>query len=158
MSRDSFPSTLANEDATLAERVVTLAAVTQTLTKEEHANRLLVINAVATTDTKTITLPKATGSGDKYEIINNAVQTQSVVIAALGADVLAGIARMFGETATTADVFHTTATSDKYTFNITTTGGLRGDRAEFVDYAAGTWLCQIVGTGSGTVATGFTAT
>jgi hypothetical protein len=158
MSRDSFPNTLANEDATLAERVVTLSAVTQTLTKEAHANRLLVINAVAATDLKTITLPKASGSGDKYEILNNAIQTQSIVIAALGADVLSGTAFVLSETTTNTDVFHTSATSDKYTFNITTTGGLRGDRTELVDFAAGTWLVKILGNGSGTLATGFAAT
>jgi hypothetical protein len=55
-------------------------------------------------------------------------------------------------------VFHTSATSDKYTFNITTTGGLRGDRTELVDFAAGTWLVKILANGSGTLATGFAAT
>jgi len=138
--------------------IASTAATTLNLNTQDHAGRTVVQNAVVVTAAKTFQLPKATGSGDRYEIINNAVQTQSLIIAALGADVLSGIARMFGETATTADVFHTTATSDKYTFNITTTGGLRGDRAEFVDVAEGTWLCQIVGTGSGTVATGFAAT
>ena len=84
--------------------------------------------------------------------------TQDLVIAALGTDVLSGTAFVRSETATSTDVFHTTETDDKYTFNNTTTGGLRGDRVWLVYFAAGTWLVRIEANGSGTLATGFAAT
>lgn len=158
MSRLSSKAGLANEAADLAERVVTLTAGSQSLTPEAHANRLLIVSSELTNAAQTKTLPKAVGSGNEYEIVNNAVLTQGLVIAALGADVLSGTAFVRSETATSTDVFHTTATDDKYTFNNTTTGGLRGDRVKLVDIAAGTWLVYIEANGSGTLATGFAAT
>lgn len=145
----------------LADNVVVDAATAATATSftpEAHANRIYVQNAVTVTGARTFTLPAATGSGNKYTYVNNAVQTQSIVIAALGADVMSGTAYVFSETTTNTDVFHTSATSDKYTFNVTTTGGLRGDRLEAVDIAAGTWLVKVLANGSGILATGFAAT
>jgi len=124
----------------------------------EHVNKLIIVEAEFTNAAQTFTLPKATGSGDTIDILNNIVQTQSFVVAALGLDILRGTAWVGSETATSSDVFHTTATSDKYTFNITTTGGLRGDRVQAWDVAAGVWQVQIIANGSGTLATGFTET
>ena len=158
MSRLSSPAGLANESATLNERVVTLTAGNASLTPQDHAGRILVISSELTDAAQTKTLPKAVGSGDMYEVWVNAVLTQDLVVAALGTDVLSGTARVRSETATSTDVFHTTATDDKYTFNNTTTGGLRGDRVKLIDYATGTWLVDIEANGSGTLATGFAAT
>jgi hypothetical protein len=138
--------------------IASTAATTLNLNPQDHAGRLVVQNGVVATSAKTFQLPKSTGGGDVYEIVNNAVQTQSLVVAALGADTMTGTAFVRGETATATDVFHTTATSDKYTFNITTTGGLRGDRIQCIDYKAGEWLVYVEGNGSGTLATGFAAT
>ena len=157
MSRQSSKAGLLFDSDTVSDRVVILPAATATLKKEDHANRRLVLDAVNAA-AATYTLPKATGSGDEYLIINNGVQTQSVVVAALGTDVMSGSAFGQSETAGTTDVFHTTATSDKYTFNVTTTGGLRGDRMRLIDYKAGTWLVHVEFCGSGTLATGFSET
>lgn len=160
MSRIS-PSIVGDDDAQLVDSAVinaSTAPTAVTLNAAEHANRLYVLNAVIITSTKTITLPKATGSGNKYSVLNNAVQTQSLVVAALGADVLSGTAMLLSETTTNTDVFHTSATSDKYTFNITTMGGLRGDLFEAWDIAAGTWLARVTGNGSGTMVSGWSAT
>lgn len=136
----------------------TTSPTTVNLNPQEHAGRLVVQDAVVITSAKTFQLPKAVGSGDEYELLNNAVQTQSLIVAALGADVLSGTAFVRSETAGSSDVFHTSASSDKYTFNITTTGGLRGDLVRLVDYKEGTWLVRIEANGSGTLATGFAAT
>lgn len=136
----------------------TTSPTTVSLNPQDHAGRLIVQDGIVITSAKTFQLPKAIGSGDVYEIINNAVQTQSLIVAALGADVMSGTAFVRGETATATDVFHTTASSDKYTFNITTMGGLRGDRFQAVDYKEGTWLVYVEANGSGTLATGFSAT
>jgi hypothetical protein len=159
MSRLSSPAGLANEPDTLNERVVRFTtAANRSLTPQDHANRVIVISAEFTNAAQTITLPPAKGTGDKYLILNNAVLTQDLVIAALGTDVFSGSAFVRSETAGSTDVFHTTATSDKYTFDNTTTGGLRGDRVELIDLAAGTWLVRIEANGSGTLATGFSQT
>jgi hypothetical protein len=123
-----------------------------------HAGRTLIVEAEFTNVAQTFTLPKSVGSGNSYRILNNAVLTQDMVVAALGTDILSGTAVVQGETATATDVFHTTATDDKYTFNNTTSGGLRGDIFEAIDLAAGTWLVRVWANGSGTLATGFAAT
>ena len=160
MSRLS--SGLANEAATLADRVVVRATEANvTLTPEEHANRLVVLN-LASTDGQTLALPKTTGSGDVYTIRNNVVQTQTITIAALGADVFSGTAHMVHTTAvaTSAEAFQTTASSDKLTWLGTdgTTGGKRGDEFEAVDIAAGTWLVRAKCFTTGAVATPFSET
>jgi hypothetical protein len=156
MSRIS-PSVIGQPDS-LDNVVVRLAtAANRSLEAGAHAGRLLVVEAEFTDAAMTFTLPKATGSGNQYKILNNAVLSQDFVVAALGTDVFSGTAVVQGETATATDVFHTTATDDKYTFNNTTTGGLRGDTVEAIDIAAGTWLVRVWANGSGTLATGFAA-
>jgi hypothetical protein len=164
MSRLS-PSIIGSGEAgSLGDKAVvnsSTAAAAVSLNAAEHANRLYVVNAVIITSSKTITLPKAVGSGDKYEILNNAVQTQSLIVAALGTDVFSGTATMVDSVAVAATevyVFQTTATSDKLTWNITTTGGLRGDWIECYDIAAGTWLVRALCNISGTPATPWSAT
>lgn len=162
MSRLSSPAGLANEASTVAERIVrktTTASVEFSFTPEEHAGRTFVLDAVVITDALTITLPKAIGGGDVYTVFNNAVQTQSIIVAALGADIMSGVAIGFSQTVAEAgDLFLTTATSDKITLNITTTGGLRGDYIQLTDYVPGTWLVRMHFSGSGTLATPFTET
>jgi len=67
----------------------------------------------------------------------------------------------FAVDSTGADVataFMTSATSDKVTLNITTTGGLGGDTVEAYDSASGVWTVRVFINGSGTLATPFAAT
>lgn len=139
-------------------RIVTSTATALSLTVTEHAERVVLINSNSTV-ANTFTLPAATGSGVKMTLINNIVQTQgTVVVAANGTDVLAGVARVYGTTAAEAEAFVASATSDKITLNLTTTGGLGGDIVEAWDSAANTWTVQVKCTGSGTLATPFSAT
>lgn len=164
MSRLSPSIIGTDEPSNLPDRVVVDAATAATgvtLNAADHANRLYVVNAVVLTSSKTITLPKAVGSGNKYEILNNAVQTQSLIVAANGTDVFSGTATMVDSVAVAAGeiyVFQTTATSDKLTWNITTTGGLRGDWIEAFDIASGTWLVRALCNISGVPATPWSAT
>jgi len=162
MSRQSSPAGLANEAATLGERLIVVATEAAiSLTPEDHAGRIVVLN-LASTDGQVLTLPKSTGSGDKYTVLNNVVQTQTIEIEALGADVITGSADMVHTTAvaTSAEAFQTTATSDKLQWLGTdgTTGGKRGDRFEAWDIAAGTWLVKVTCFTTGAVATPFSAT
>ncbi len=163
MSRQSSKAGLQNEGAAaLAEvAVVRSTEADVKLTPQDHAGRVLVLN-LASTNGQTITLPKSTGSGDKYEVRNNVAQTQTITIAALGTDVFAGVARMVHTTAvaTSAESFLTTASSDKMQWLGTdgTTGGKRGDSFEAIDIAAGTWLVKVECFTTGAVATPFSQT
>jgi hypothetical protein len=142
-------------------RFVTVTAATTALsmTLTTHGEKIVLINS-NTTVANTFTLPAATGSGAKFDIRNNVAQTQgTVVIAALTTDVFKGIAYGMDTTAAAdAIAFLTTATSDKVTLNLTTTGGLGHDRVEAWDVAAGTWNVIVTFTGSGSLATPFSAT
>jgi len=145
--------------ADTSTRVVTSTATALSLTVTEHAERIVLINTNSTV-ANTFTLPVATGSGVKVTLVNNIAQTQgTVVVAANGTDVLSGVAYNFGSTEETAMSFVTSATSDKITLNLTTTGGGVGqDRVEAQDVSANTWNVVVHQVGSGALATPFAAT
>lgn len=148
-----------NRATDISARVVSSSATALSLTVTQHAERILLINSNSTV-ANTFTLPVAAATGAKFTIINNITQTQgSVVIAANGTtDTLSGVAFMFGTTEEAAESFVTSATSDKITLNLTTTGGLGGDRIEAIDTAANKWTVLVHGVGSGAIATPFSAT
>lgn len=144
----------------VSSRIVTTTATALSLTVTAHSERIVLVNTNSTV-ANTVTLPLATGTGAKFTVINNITQTQgSVVVAANGTtNVISGVAFAVDSTgADTATAFYTTATSDRVTFNITTTGGLGGDTVEAYDVAANTWLVRVFFRGSGTLATPFSAT
>jgi len=147
------------------ERVVRLtSAANRTIEPGAHAARKVIVEAEFTNAAMTFTMPKATGSGHEYEFIVNAALTQDLVVAALGTDVFAGVARLgavSGSAALILGVYVTSATSDKYTFNNTTSGGgTLGDKIKLVDIASGTWWVEVdavVASTDGAGATGFAA-
>ena len=146
--------------ADTSARIVTSTASVLALTVTAHAERTVLVNS-NTTFANTFTLPAATGSGAKFTIINNVVQTQGTVVVAAAntADVMAGICIAIDSTAATnASPFLTTATSDKVTLNLTTTGGLGQDKVECWDIAANTWRVEVLIHGSGSLGTPFAAT
>lgn len=139
-------------------RVVTTTATELSATVTQHADRVVVIETDSANGI-TVTLPAATGTGNQYTFVNNLVQTQgTVVIAALGADIMEGTAFMMSSTEEAAQAFRTSATSDKVTLNLTTTGGLGGDRIVAIDIGAATWMVEVNGNGNGGIATPFSAT
>lgn len=156
-----IPATIASMQRKLgdAARIVITTATALSLTLTEHADRIVIVNTNSTV-ANTITLPAATGSGARYEVRNGIIQTQgSIVVAALTTDILKGPAKGFHTTTTTGGVgFFTSATSDKVTFNITTTGGLGGDKVVAIDEASGSWRVDVEYLGSGSLATPFSAT
>ena len=150
-----------NRATDISARVVTTTATALSLTVTEHADRVVLVNS-NTTVANTLTLPVATGSGAKFTVINNIAQTQgSIVIAANGTlDVLKGVA-VVSNTSTTVNVqsFLTSASSDKVTWNRTTTGGAGpGDYFEAYDSAANTWTVQVRAGSVGAAATPFSET
>lgn len=145
-----------NAVADLTGRVINVPAASTelTLTAATHAERLIVL-PIITGAGLTITLPAATGTGNKYTILNNGVQTVSVTVTALAGDIMTGLARGWHLTAGANDAFAPTATDIKYTFNVTTTGGDKGDIMELWDIATDNWFVNVDFFGSGTLATGF---
>ena len=148
-----------NRTADASTRIVTTSATSLSLTVASHGEKVLLVNTNSTV-ANTFTLPVATGSGVKFTIINNIAQTQgSVVVAANGTtDTLKGLAIVAGSTVAETQAFLTSATSDKVTFNRTTTGGLGQDVVECWDTAANVWNVRVLANGSGTLATPFSAT
>jgi hypothetical protein len=163
MSRSSYPATLANEADTISDRIVRKTSTTGTtvsFTPQEHAARVYVLDTILTVSTLNFKLPPSVGNGDVYTFVNNAVQTFGFIVSCEKAtDYLTGTAVMLEQVGGTDDViFYTTATSDKITFNATTTGGLRGDKVVAIDYRPGYYLVEVVAMASGDTVTPFSAT
>lgn len=137
-------------------RFVFTTATTLSLTAALHAEKQVIINTNSSSGFAG-TLPAATGTGQKYLLINNLAQTQGTVsLVTAGSDVINGKAIALDTTASAdAQVFKTTATSKTTTLNRTTTGGLGFDEIEVWDYIAGTWLIKVTYVGSGSLATPF---
>lgn len=148
-----------NRSADASARIVTSTATVLALTVTEHAERIVLINSNSTV-ANTFTLPAAAGTGAKFHLINNIVQTQgTVVIAANGTDVMNGVCLAGHSTTTTGGgAFFTSASSDKVTLNLTTTGGDGGDSVEAWDVAANTWHVRVFINGSGSLGTPFSET
>lgn len=149
-----------NSKLASAGRIVASTSTALSLTAADHAERT-VFWEPNSSGAATATLPEATGSGDKYVIVNGLVQTQgTLVVAALTTDIMRGIARGSHTTAQASGgaAFLTSATSDKITLGLTTTGGLGYDKIVAQDYADGVWLVEVEYTGNGALATVFSAT
>lgn len=151
-----------NRTSDVSARVVISTATALSLTVTQHAERIVLVNTNSTV-ANTFTLPTAAGTGAKFEIVNGIAQTQgTVVIAANGTtDVLVGRCLAFDSSAiaTHASEFVTSATSDKVTLNLTTTGGGVGyDRVVAYDTTANSWLVFVETLCIGTPATPFSAT
>ncbi len=138
------------------DRIVATNAATLTLTQKDHAGKTIVLNS---THTQTITLPAATGTGDKYRLAVSVVGTDGskVVKVANATDVMTGV-QVVNSTATNqASSFLTSATSDTVTLNNTTSGGIVGTTVELEDIATGLFLVEVQAAASGTVVTAFSA-
>lgn len=141
---------------------VVVSGTTLTLSSLTHAG----LNAVVFTSLSgcAVTLPAATGSGDRYNLFIGATLTSGTfsVAVANASDFMRGEAYTF--VTTTASTFGTTNTgtvateSDTITFNRTTTGlGTIGDFIELIDLAANVWSVEADYASSGIAATPFSA-
>ena len=140
-----------------SRRIVTLIAAT-TLTAPLHAGRTILLSLLAGF---TVTLPPATGNGDRYHFKVGIVLTSGnyIVQVASSSDTMAGpISMVDTDTNDNMEGFAASGTSDTITMNATTTGGLTiGDWIELVDVAANLWHVSGQLTGSGDLATPFSA-
>lgn len=139
-------------------RLVTLA-VTTTLTAALHAGRTIVMTGAGAA--RTHTLPAATGTGDIYKFLVGEVNTSNYLIKVADAtDTIDGtIMNVDGDSTDAARGFKPAAADDTITLNGTTFGGASiGDWIELQDIAANQWALRGLVTGSGIVATPFSAT
>lgn len=132
---------------------ITLTA-SASVNSDTHALTTVRLSAAAGL---TVTMPAATGSGDRYRFaVVTSVTSNTYVIAALGTDILAGVVALATDVA--GVTCPTTATSDKITLNGGTTGGLAGSVVELEDTASGVWTVSGTIISTGAEATPFSAT
>ena len=126
------------------------------------ANAPITVNAAAGL---TLTLPAATATGRRYEvIIGTTVTSNSVILRVASAtDWFAGQIFVSSDNAADAAISFETATgaigsrSDTITMNGTTTGGTAGDRIAFIDIGTGQWEVTGYTSATGTEVTPFSA-
>jgi hypothetical protein len=136
--------------------VVNVTAATLLLSRRRHVGRTIVLNRAGGI---AVTLPPAVGSGDKYRLIVGTTFTSSATIKVANAsDVMIGNTLQAADGGSTLNMFEAGATDDTITFNGTTTGGYKGDSVELIDIGLNTWWVRVVGAGTGTEATPFSAT
>ena len=120
-----------------------VTAATLAVTEADHAGKVTSLNLAAG---QAVTLPAASGSGNKFSFFVGITVTGSTTISAANAnDTMAGHAIVDG---TTSTMFQTAATSDRVTMNGSTQGGLLGSIIELSDVAANVW--QVSATLNGT--------
>lgn len=127
-----------------------------TVSPDLHADLLGVFTNAAGA---TVTLPAATGSGDKYRFFINTTVTSvaAKIQVANSVDIIAGGVIVMQDAGSTVAGFETGAADDTCSMNGTTTGGIRGDYYEFEDAASGIWRCTGICSGTGTEATPFSS-
>lgn len=137
--------------------VVVTTATQVSLSATVHGNKLLVVKTNSSSGCE-ITLPAATGTGVRYDIVNGIAQTQgSITVVRAGSDVIAGRQISLDSTAvaTHQNVF-VTLTATTMTWNRTTTGAaLSHDHATLWDAESGTWRLMSEAATSGDDATPF---
>ena len=118
--------------------VVDVTDATISLTAAAHANRIVTLNRAAGV---TVTLPAATGTGDKYTVVIGTAATSNANIIETSATTehMAGTAVAADddtEGAGTAHVWNCETSDDTITMDGTATGGKIGDVITIIDYAA----------------------
>ncbi len=138
-----------NSIADASARIVTIVA-TDAITLVEHANRLNLLAEVGGNALVTLTMPEATGSGNRYKFYVGVVNTSNYVIAALTSDILQGTIMGTDSDGAPGNAWALASDDDKLTLNGTSTGGASiGDWVELVDCLDTIWCTsgQITQTG-----------
>jgi len=135
---------------------VALTASTVALDRATHAGRVCTLNRAAGID---LTLPAATGSGDRYEfvILTDTTDLYAIVINPTpGTDVIAGHALADDGDGEPANGWSSkTAVAASFGGASQASGGSRGDRIVVTDVASGIWQLSAWLTNGGTEATPF---
>jgi hypothetical protein len=138
LGTDELTATEINAVADVSGRLVNLTAATLTMTAALHGERVVTVNKA---DGATITLPAATGTGQKYSIyVGTTITSVGLVIqAASAADSFTGFAYGADTDAEGATGFTWNADSgdDTITMDGAAQGGIAGDRVDIIDIASG---------------------
>ena len=138
------------------------AGSTLTLTASTHSRLRGVIVNLDTAAGSTVTLPAATGTGNIYRFRVSVLATTNshIVKVANSTDVFQGFAAISDTDSSSAcSMFMTASTSDTITLNRSTMGSVTvGEYIEIEDVAAGFFSIRAYLSGTGAVATPFSAT
>lgn len=141
---------------------VNSTAATLAITAALHANRVVTLNKASG---QAVTLPAATGTGNKYMFsvgttITSVGTTITAGVTGASSDAFQGIALTEdGATVTGYLAVAGAGGSDVITLNGSTTGGFAGDYIEMIDAGAGVWqITNFVTKSTGTAATPFSHT
>lgn len=119
---------------------INLTAATLAVAAATHAGKTVTINKA---DGTTITLPAATGTGNKYPFfVGTTVTSNQIRFNVTGNDAYFGILNMLDLDASAAAGFAAGTDADQIDLNGTTKGGTKGDWIEFEDVATDTWAVR----------------
>lgn len=135
-----------NKVCDVSSRLVDCTDSTLSVTAALHAGKIVTLNRAAGI---AVTLPEATGTGNKYTFyVGTTISSNTTVIAALTTDT------MVGGVGVATDIAGVTvqagSTDDKLTMSGSTTGGVVGSVVHCTDIADTLWLVegQLVSTGN----------
>lgn len=138
---------------------VPVTDTTIAINNEKHADRDMILNHAGGV---TVTLPKASGTGDKFKFTVGVLATAASHIIKCGStsDIITGsIVTSDTDTAGTVSAWSSGATSDTITLNRSTTGSvLKGEFLELQDIANNTWSVRGLIACTGTAITPFGST
>lgn len=144
-----------NRAADVSARIVNVTAATLAAAESAHDSKVITLNRAAGV---AVTLPAATGSGAKLQlIVGTTVTSNTTTIKVTGNDTMTGTAIICNDTDASVSGFETAATSDTITFDGSTTGGIKGDCVELIDIATDLWFVKVTGSATGAEATPFSA-
>jgi hypothetical protein len=140
-----------------AAGVVDTTATTLTVTATQHAGKMITISS---TSPIAVTLPQATGTGNRYRFNVRVVATATAhtIKVANATDVMSGIVYALTTSSDNVIGYKTTATDDTISLNGTTKGGVVGDWIEIIDIKTGFFQVMASTAPTGTTATPFSAT
>lgn len=127
----------------VSNRLVNCTASTLTVTAALHAGHIVTLNRAAGI---AVTLPAATGTGNKYELLINTLITSNTTTITTGAgDFLSGLVLAARQSSGLVTAYMLNGSSNHIlTFNGSTQGGVVGDKISLVDVATNLWQCQVV--------------
>lgn len=149
--------------STVPNAPVNATASTLAVTKAAHANRTVTLNRAAGI---AVTLPAATGTGDKYRFVVGTTFTGAASIAVPNAtNYMIGTALLFADSGDTCVGFATansgTVATESDTISLFGTanaqGGIKGEVVELEDVASAVWHVRLVSDAGGTEASPFSA-
>ena len=133
-------SLVKNGPAPVAQGAGTSLALTAAL----HAGKTVYLTD---TDGITVTLPAATGTGNKYRVVQGAaVASSQTRFNVTGDDSYIGLAYVVDEDTAAVTAYRAGTDADQLDFNGTTKGGQIGDSVEFEDIAADKWAVRVFAT------------